>query len=564
MAKVILFAIVASILFSCSSPGKNFIEGRDIITGNGMVVSAHPRSSSAGAGILMEGGNAIDAGVATEFALAVCYPEAGNIGGGGFWVIKTHDGNYLMIDYREKAPSMSMRDMFLDSVGNVIEGMSTGSHLASGVPGTVDGMLEIHEKFGKLPFRKVIQPSIDLARNGFPVTAGGAASLNANRNKFIERNLKTPAFVKDTPWKEGDTLRQPELAETLERIRDHGRDGFYSGKTAGLIVREMERGGGIISYHDLNDYKAVFREPLSADYKDYRVTTVSPPSGGGIILIQLLRMAEPYPLGEWGFHSVKTIHLIAEAERRAFADRSLHHGDPDYMEVPVDLLLTKEYNASRMKSFNENRASLSGSIEPGNPLTAEKEETTHYSVVDAQGNAVAATTTLNGTFGSSIIVDGAGFLLNNQMDDFSLKPGFPNMYGLQGGEVNAVGPGKRMLSSMTPAIVEKNGELFLVLGSPGGSTIPTTVFQVLINIAEFGMSISDAVAAGRFHHQWLPDCIYHEKERFDSLTLLFLSQMGHVFTERSSIGRVNAIRILPDGRKAAGADPRGDNTACGY
>ena len=564
MAKVILFAIVASILFSCSSPGKNFIEGRDIITGNGMVVSAHPRSSSAGAGILMEGGNAIDAGVATEFALAVCYPEAGNIGGGGFWVIKTHDGNYLMIDYREKAPSMSMRDMFLDSVGNVIEGMSTGSHLASGVPGTVDGMLKIHEKFGKLPFRKVIQPSIDLARNGFPVTAGGAASLNANRDKFIERNLKTPAFVKDTPWKEGDTLRQPELAETLERIRDHGRDGFYSGKTAGLIVREMERGGGIISYHDLNDYKAVFREPLSADYKDYRVTTVSPPSGGGIILIQLLRMAEPYPLGEWGFHSVKTIHLIAEAERRAFADRSLHHGDPDYMEVPVDLLLTKEYYASRMKSFNENRASLSGSIEPGNPLTAEKEETTHYSVVDAQGNAVAATTTLNGTFGSSIIVDGAGFLLNNQMDDFSLKPGFPNMYGLQGGEVNAVGPGKRMLSSMTPAIVEKNGELFLVLGSPGGSTIPTTVFQVLINIAEFGMSISDAVAAGRFHHQWLPDCIYHEKERFDSLTLLFLSQMGHVFTERSSIGRVNAIQILPDGRKAAGADPRGDNTACGY
>ena len=564
MAKVILFAIVASILFSCSSPGKNFIEGRDIITGNGMVVSAHPRSSSAGAGILMEGGNAIDAGVATEFALAVCYPEAGNIGGGGFWVIKTHEGNYLMIDYREKAPSMSMRDMFLDSVGNVIEGMSTGSHLASGVPGTVDGMLEVHKKFGKLPFRKVIQPSIDLARNGFPVTAGGAASLNANRDKFIERNLKTPAFVKDTPWKEGDTLRQPELAETLERIRDHGRDGFYSGKTAGLIVREMERGGGIISYHDLNDYKAVFREPLSADYKDYRVTTVSPPSGGGIILFQLLRMAEPYPLGEWGFHSVKAIHLIAEAERRAFADRSLHHGDPGYMEVPVDLLLTKEYNASRMKSFNENRASLSGSIEPGSPLTAEKEETTHYSVVDARGNAVAATTTLNGTFGSSIIVDGAGFLLNNQMDDFSLKPGFPNMYGLQGGEVNAVGPGKRMLSSMTPAIVEKNGELFLVLGSPGGSTIPTTVFQVLINTAEFGMSVSDAVAAGRFHHQWLPDCIYHEKERFDSLTLLVLSQMGHVFTERSSIGRVNAIQILPDGRKAAGADPRGDNTACGY
>ncbi len=234
------------------------------------------------------------------------------------------------------------------------------------------------------------------------------------------------------------------------------------------------------------------------------------------------------------------------------------------MEVPVDLLLTKEYNASRMKSFNENRASLSGSIEPGSPLTAEKEETTHYSVVDARGNAVAATTTLNGTFGSSIIVDGAGFLLNNQMDDFSLKPGFPNMYGLQGGEVNAVGPGKRMLSSMTPAIVEKNGELFLVLGSPGGSTIPTTVFQVLINTAEFGMSVSDAVAAGRFHHQWLPDCIYHEKERFDSLTLLVLSQMGHVFTERSSIGRVNAIQILPDGRKAAGADPRGDNTACGY
>lgn len=564
-----LFALL--ILISLSGCSGNtglekytLIQGKGIMADNGMVVSAHPQSSLIGAKILQAGGSAVDAAVATEFALAVCYPEAGNIGGGGFMVIRLADGKTDVIDYRERAPLMASRDMYLDKAGNVAEGLSTDTHLASGVPGTVDGMINAHSKYGVLPFKDVIQPAIDIAEKGFPLTKEQAARLNAAKSIFIFRNASKPAFVNDIVWNEGDTLIQSDLAETLRLIRDKGRDGFYSGKTARLIVREMRRGNGIISEQDLKEYKSVIREPVTTDYKGFRVITVPPPSSGGIILVQLLEMTEPFPVREWGFHSYKSIHLFAEAERRSFADRSEYLGDPEYMNVKSNQLMNRDYLLKRMITFNEAQASVSQDIKPGSPEVYSSEETTHYSVVDSQGNAVSATTTLNGTYGNSIVVDSAGFLLNNQMDDFSIKPGTPNMYGLVGGEVNSVSPGKKILSSMTPTIVEKEGKLFLVLGSPGGSTIPTSVYQVITNVIDFGMGIQDAVDAGRFHHQWLPDQISYEINGIDSLTINVLTQMGHTLAKRSSIGSVNAVMLLPDGKKAGGADKRGNNSSCGY
>jgi gamma-glutamyltranspeptidase / glutathione hydrolase len=564
-----MFSILLStiILAGCSVKiNKNqsrILEGRNIVADSGMVVSAHPQSSMIGVNILQKGGNAVDAAVATEFALAVCYPEAGNLGGGGFMLIRTNDGRTAVIDYREKAPSGAVRDMYLDNSGNVKEGLSTNTHLANGVPGTVDGLITAHSKYGKLPFSVVIQPAIDLAEKGFRIKAGQAADLNSNRGIFIERNSSRPVFVKDSLWKEGDIIIQSALAETLKRIRDKGRDGFYSGTTARLIIKEMKRGNGIINENDLKEYRSVMRTPVTADYKGYKIITVPPPSAGGIILIQLLMMTDPYPLAEWGFNSASAVHLITEAERRAFADRSEYMGDPDFVKVPVGLV-NKKYLSDRMKTYNDKRASSSQDIRPGLPLGYESEETTHFSVVDSRGNAVAVTTTLNNTFGNSIVVDSAGFLLNNEMDDFSVKPGFPNMYGLVGGEANSVKPQKRMLSSMTPTMVEKDGKLMLVLGSPGGSTIPTTVFQVVVNVLDFGMNIGQAVDAGRFHHQWLPDWISYEKNGIDTLNLEKLCKMGHQLRERSSLGSINAIMILPDGKKAGGADKRGNNSSCGY
>lgn len=563
---LIFYCLLATVLFEgCSGNLEGPLqEGHGITSASGMVVSAHPEASRIGAQILRKGGNAIDAAVATEFALAVCYPEAGNIGGGGFMVIRLANGETDVIDYREKAPLLASRDMFLDDSGNVIPGLSTGSLLASGVPGTVDGMINAHSHYGVLPFSEVIQPAIDLAHEGFRISRSQAEDLNANREIFIERNASKPIFVKDSSWKEGNILVQKDLARTLERIRDEGREGFYSGVTAGMLVNEMKRGKGLISAEDLNNYASVNRAPLSADYRGYHIITVPPPSSGGIILLQLLGMIEPYPVTEWGFSSPATIHLMAEVERRAFADRAEFLGDPDYMKVPVSALIGKQYLQSRMNDFRTEEASSSADIHHGTPLPEESDQTTHYSVVDAQGNAVSATTTLNGTFGNSIVVEGAGFILNNQMDDFSVKPGFPNMYGVIGGEVNSVAAGKKMLSSMTPVIVEKEGKLFLVAGSPGGSTIPTTVFQIITNIIDFGMDVQQAVDAGRMHHQWLPDRISYEKSRIDVAAANILSSMGHKLIEKQTIGSVNAILIHNDGRKAGGADRRGDNIACGY
>jgi gamma-glutamyltranspeptidase/glutathione hydrolase len=567
MNKYFLLLTSAVILSSCGSgSNKNapdIIEGQGIVAEKGMVVSAHPESSRIGVHILKKGGNAIDAAVATELALAVCYPEAGNIGGGGFMVIRTSDGRADAIDYREKAPQKASRDMFLDGSGNVISNISTDTHLASGVPGTIDGILSAQAKYGKLAFSEVIQPAIDLAENGFLLPPGQVRSLNSNRKAFLERNLSRPAFVKDSLWKDGDILKQPELAATLRLIRDKGRDGFYSGMVAEMISEEMKRGNGIITTRDLNDYKAVWRTPLTGFYRGYRIITIAPPSSGGVTLLQLLGLCEKYPLQEMGFHSAPAIHLIIEAERRSFADRAEFLGDPDFVNIPVKQLLDKEYLAERMRSFNTEKASLSSEIGHGQPEGFVSEETTHYSVVDALGNAVSATTTLNGSFGNSIVVRGAGFLLNNQMDDFSSKPGFPNMYGLVGGEANSIRPGKRMLSSMTPTIVEKDGKLFMVVGSPGGSTIATSVFQVIINAIDFGMNMQEAVNAGRFHHQWMPDNVLYENKSLDSTLIKRLENMGHVLINRSAIGRVNAIMILPDGKLSAGADPRGYNVACG-
>lgn len=568
MSKISCTILIILTINGCSlskiKDRKPIIEGKYIIADSGMVVSAHPEGSRIGIKILQEGGNAIDAAVATGFALAVCYPEAGNIGGGGFMLIRKSDGKTDVIDYREKAPSASGRDMYLDKSGNVKEGVSTDSHLSCGVPGTIDGLLSAHSKYGRLSFREIIQPAIDIAENGFRITAQQAQDLNSNRQNFIDRNKRRPVFVKDSLWKEGEILVQKDLAETLKRIRDKKHDGFYSGLTAELIVKEMNRGNGIISEQDLMGYKSVSRIPVTADYKGYKIITVPPPSGGGIILIQLLKMTDSYPIGEWGFNSQRTIHLMAESERRSFADRSVYMGDPDFIKVPVNQLIDKKYLRDRMSSFDENKASSSLKIRAGNRSGYESEETTHYSVVDSEGNAVAVTTTLNNTFGNSIVVDSAGFLLNNEMDDFSVKPGYPNMFGLIGGEANAVQPGKRMLSSMTPTILEKEGNLFMVLGSPGGSTIPTTVFQVIVNVLEHHMNISQAVNAGRIHHQWLPDWINYEKDAVDSITIRKLSDMGHQMKLRTSIGSVNAIMILPGEKMAGGADKRGNNSASGY
>lgn len=562
----VLFVLI--FLTGCSvKSGKvqsKIIEGQDIEADNGVVVSAHPQGSRAGVSILQKGGNAIDAAVATEFALAVCYPEAGNIGGGGFMLIRTADGKTDVIDYREKAPSGASTDMYLDESGKVTEGLSTNTRLSSGVPGTVDGMLNAHAKYGILPFKDVIQPAIDLAENGFIVTRKQADDLNNSRQTFIERNRFRTAFVKDSLWKEGDTLVQKDLANTLKRVRDLGRDGFYDGITAGYIIREMQAGNGIITAPDLKAYRSVSRIPLTEEYKGYKIITIPPPSSGGIILLQLLKMTENYPLSEWGSGSPRTIHLIAEAERRAFADRSEYPGDPDFIKIPVEKLISNKYVADRMNSFSADKASLSEDIKHGQPERYVSEETTHYSVVDSYGNSVAATTTLNNTFGNGIVADSAGFLLNNEMDDFSVKPGFPNMYGLIGGFSNSVQPGKRMLSSMTPTIVEKNGKLLLVLGSPGGSTIPTTVFQVVIDVLEFKMKLADAVNTGRYHHQWLPDCIFFENNAISEAASGTLNKMGHNLKERQVIGSVNAVMILQGGKKACAADKRGNNSSCGY
>jgi gamma-glutamyltranspeptidase/glutathione hydrolase len=543
---------------------------KPVIAPNGMVTSAYPVASEIGVEILKKGGNAFDAMIATEFALAVCYPVAGNIGGGGFMVARTKEGNYDVLDYREKAPAKAHEKMYLDEKGNVIERLSLNGHLAVGVPGTVAGMVEIHKKYGSLPFKDLVQPAIDLAYRGVILTQYEADSFNDHRENFLRINTHIPTHIirpKDKPWKAGDTIRHTDLAQTLERIRDYGRAGFYEGITADLIVAEMQSPTapsrkGIITHEDLKNYQAIWRKPLVGKYKDYKIITMPPPSSGGIGILQMLAMIEKYPLKKWGFRNVRTMQVIIEAERRFYADRAVHIADPDFYKVPVQKLLNKKYLQERMKNFSFEQASKSENITAGN--FSESEETTHYTIADKWGNVVSVTTTLNASFGSKVMVKGAGFLLNNEMDDFSIKAGVPNLYGAIGGRANAIAPQKRMLSSMTPTIVEKKDKFLFALGTPGGTTIPTSVLQVFLNVVEFDMNLQEAVDAPRFHHQWQPDVVYVEKNGFDETLLKKLEKLGYQFQHRSIIGKVNGIRRLSNGQYEGAADHRRDDTAVGY
>lgn len=534
------------------------------VTGSkGAVVSAHPLASQVGVSILKQGGNAVDAAIATQLALAVVYPGAGNIGGGGFMVAHLNNGKNVSIDYREKAPGKAGRDMYLDKEGNPQMNLSQDGHLAAGVPGTIAGLFASH-KYGKLPFKKLIQPAIELAEKGFAITKSEAASLNGYRADFLKLNKAATAFVKAGSWKEGDTLIQTELANTLKRIRDKGKDGFYKGETAKYIVESMQQAGGIISYNDLEQYDAKERIPDVFMYKGHTIITMPLPSSGGVILQQMMKMIEKRNIAAMKFQTAESVQLMTEVERRAYADRAEFLGDPDFVKVPVKTLTSETYLAERMKDYAASKAGNSTSTKAGS--VKESEETTHLSVVDENGNAVSVTTTLNGGYGSRAVVSGAGFILNNEMDDFSVKPGVPNMYGAVGNEKNAIAPGKRMLSSMTPTIVLKNNQPYMVTGTPGGTTIPTSVFQTLVNILEFGMSAEDAVNKPKFHHQWLPDDIKVERD-FDATVKKQLEAMGYKVVTRGQIGRTELILITTVNKKkiiTAVGDKRGDDTAEGY
>lgn len=556
---ILIFLTFLSILISCKKEKKT-----GLIAEKAMVVSARAEASKIGSDILQKGGNAYDAMVATHFALAVVYPVAGNIGGGGFMVYRNKDGTKGALDFREKAPISAHKNMYLDSVGNVIKNKSTLGPYAVGIPGAVAGVFEVYEKFGSLPFKELIQPSIDLARNGFKVTKKQAASLNSKTDFFKEVNNYKTLFEKD--WKEGDILKQEDLAKTLERIRDFGKDEFYKGKTADLLVNYVRELGGIITHQDLEKYKAIWRKPISFTYKNHTITSMTLPASGGICLAQILKSVELFDISKIEHNSTKYIQLLTEAERRSYADRAHYLGDIDFVNVPIDSLINQNYINKRMNSFSWDKATPSSEVSQGKILGYESNETTHYSIVDQFGNAVSVTTTLNTGYGSKVVVKGAGFILNNEMDDFSSKPGVPNVYGLVGSKANAIASEKRMLSSMTPTIVEKNGKLKMVVGTPGGSTIITSVLQNIINVVDYGMGMQESVDKPRFHHQWLPDVIKMEPNGFNDKTKTKLESLGYQLLERNSliIGRVDAILVLPNGHLEGGADKRGDDAAVGF
>ncbi|HMQ06237.1 MAG TPA: gamma-glutamyltransferase [Saprospiraceae bacterium] len=560
--KFLAFLCIILLIFSCKDSNEyaQYNITKSAIGEEAMVVTAHPEATRIGIEILKKGGNAVDAAIAVQFALAVCYPVAGNIGGGGFMIYRDKDGNSFALDYREKAPLKASENMYLDKSGNPIKNLSTLGHLAAGVPGTVDGMVEAFHRFSKLKdWKALIQPSIDLALNGVVLTEREARNLNNSVEKFKAHNTIDHVFMHGG-WLTGDIMIQTDLGHTLEEIRDKGRNGFYEGKTANFILGEMRRGHGIITMEDLKNYKSVWREPVTFKYRGYNFISMPPPSSGGIALAQLLKTIEPYNLGEMGFHTSQSVHLMIEAEKRAYADRATYLGDPDFFDIPIVGLIDSMYIANRFSDFDPKVATSVHLIQAGSP---EQEQTTHYSIIDDEGNSVSMTTTLNGGYGAYTIVGHAGFLLNNEMDDFSSKPGHPNMYGLIGAAVNKIEPGKRMLSSMTPTIIEKDGKVVLIVGTPGGSTIITSVFQTIVNIIDYNMSAIEAVTAPRFHHQWVPEDVFVE-ELFPVSLRNSLSEMGHKVTERSAIGRVEAIRIRPDGKIEGAADPRGDDDAKGY
>ncbi len=537
---------------------------KSTIVDKAMVVSAREEASKIGIEILKKGGNAFDAMIATELALAVSYPVAGNIAGGGFMVYRTQHGELGALDYREKAPINASRDMYLDENGDFISDKSKVGSLAVGVPGTIAGIFAVHEKLGSLPIEEILEPVIALATNGYIVTKKQADRLTKYKEKFLKVNDGVSIYTNN--YSEGDTIVNIALANTLSRISQNGRAEFYQGKTGKNLVNFIQSKDGIITMKDLNAYEVEWREPIIFSYKDLKIISMSPPSSGGICLAQILKSIEPYPIKSYGHNSTKTIQVITEAERRAYADRSFYLGDPDFVEIPVEKLISDGYVNERMNDFTFDKATSSDSLNYGIIPGYESTETTHYSIVDQFGNAIAVTTTLNGHYGSKLYAKELGFFLNNEMDDFSSKPGEPNMFGLIGGEANAIEPQKRMLSSMTPTIVEKEGQFWMTLGTPGGSTIITSVLQTILNVYEFEMNMQEAVDAPRFHHQWLPDVIRFEPNSFPKDSLNYLEEKGYIVEEKNAtvIGKVDGIRVLPNGKLEGGADRRGDDTAVGY
>ena len=554
------------VLFACKSTNNTSVVATKYgtIADSAMVVSSSVEATNIGLAVLRRGGNAFDAAVAMQFALSVSYPRAGNIGGGGFMVYRLAKGEVGSLDFRETAPLAATKDMFLDSARNVIPNLSRRGHLSVGVPGTVAGMEAIHRKFGTQKWFDLVYPSVRLAL-GFTIKAREADRLNKYRTDFLEVDSLNNPYLQQKPWQAGDTLKNAAYSNTLLRIAEQGASEFYSGETARLILAEMRRHGGVITATDLAQYTAVWRKPMVGTYRGFGVISMPPPSGGGIALLQLLKGTEPYNIAKFGQNSTKHVQLMVELERRVFADRAEYLGDPDFIEVPQNKLLSPEYLKKRFADVSLTQKTNSQTIKAGKVQAIEHFETTHFSIVDAQGNAVAITTTLNDNFGSRVVVDGAGFLLNDEMDDFSAKPGTPNMFGLVGSHANAIAPKKRMLSSMAPTIItDKNNQLFAVIGTPGGSTIITTVYQCVMNLIDFRLTMQDAILSPKIHAQWLPDEVYAEPPFMDSPQKAELERMGHQF-KKQSLGLLDCILVQKNGKLEGAQDhSKEDGGAQGY